>query len=315
MLLELAEANPHQPRAYRRAAETLRAVPVPVEDLVRSGRVRELRGIGPGIEARLRELVETGEIAELRELEREIVPGLVGLGRFLGLTTRRSLDIARGLGVRTPEEFRAAVAAGRLRDVPGVGLKLEAQVRDALAREGEAPVSPRALLLDQARALVREIAAALDGSIAGHPRRWRDSCERLAVVCAASEPASVLARFEALPQIVAVIGPARGLTVEGVPVDLVVAPPARFGTELLRATGSDAYVSALEPLPHAPTEAGVFEALGLPFVPPELREAPFRGEPPELVEVGDIRGDLHCHSTWSDGRSSIEEMGRAAIGR
>ena len=128
MLLELAEANPHQPRAYRRAAETLRAVPVPVEDLVRSGRVRELRGIGPGIEARLRELVETGEIAELRELEREIVPGLVGLGRFLGLTTRRSLDIARALDVRTPDEFRAAVAAGRLRDVPGVGPKIEARV-------------------------------------------------------------------------------------------------------------------------------------------------------------------------------------------
>src|SRR6187200_881507 len=101
MLLELAEANPHQPRAYRRAAETLRAVPVPVEDLVRSGRVRELRGIGPGIEARLRELVETGEIAELRELERELSPELVGLGRYLGLGAARSLQIARALGVRT----------------------------------------------------------------------------------------------------------------------------------------------------------------------------------------------------------------------
>ena len=373
-LLELAEANPYQPRAYRRAAEAIRAAPAPIADLVRSGRVRRLRGIGPGIEARLRELVETGEIAELRELEDELVPGIVGLGRYLGLTTKRSVELARGLGVRTPEEFRAAVAAGRLRDVPGVGPKLEAQVRDALAREAEATVSPRALLLDQARALVGEIAAALDGSIAGDPRRWRDSCERLAVVCAAAEPSATLARFASLPQIVAMIEQeerrAVGLTVEGIPVELVVAaperygtallratgapdfvagleplpdapdeagvfaalglpwwppelreqppsgaPPARFGTELLRATGSDAYVSALEPLPDAPTEAGVFEALGLPFVPPELREAPFRGEPPELVEVGDIRGDLHCHSTWSDGRSSIEEMGRAAIER
>src|SRR4051794_18426271 len=111
-LLELAEANPYQPRAYRRAAETIRAAPVPVEDLVRTGRVSRLRGIGAGIEARLRELVETGEIAELRELEDELVPGLVGLGRYLGLTTRRSVDIARALGVRTPEELRAAVAAG-----------------------------------------------------------------------------------------------------------------------------------------------------------------------------------------------------------
>ena len=136
-LLELAEANPYQPRAYRQAAETIRAAPVPIEALVRSGRVRELRGIGPGIAGRLRELVETGEIAELRELEREIVPGLVGLGRFLGLTTKRSVEIARALGVRTPEEFRAAVAEGRLRSVPGVGPKLEARVCGALSREPE----------------------------------------------------------------------------------------------------------------------------------------------------------------------------------
>jgi DNA polymerase (family X) len=255
--------------------------------------------------------VDTGEIAELRELERDFAPGLVGLGRFLGLTTKRSVEIARALGVRTPEEFRAAVADGRLRDVPGVGPKLEARVREALAREGE-PAAPRALMLDQARALVGAIASALDGEPAGDARRWRDSCEQLAVVCAAADPAPVLARFAALPQIVAVLERGRGLTVEGVPIDLVVAPPERFGTELVRATGSAAYVAALEPLPDAPTEAGVYAALGLPWVPPELREAPFRGEPPALVEVGDIRGDLHCHTTWSDGRFSVEEMGRAA---
>jgi DNA polymerase (family 10) len=310
-LLELAEANPYQPRAYRRAAETIRAAPVAVEDLVRSRRVRGLRGIGPGIEARLRELVETGEIAELRELEQELVPGLVGLGRFLGLTTRRSVEIARALGVRTPEEFRAAVAAGRLRDVPGVGPKIEAQVRAALA--SEAPTGQRrALLLDQARSLVEAIATALGGEPAGDVRRWRDACEHLAVVC----PQPALADFEALPQIVAVIDRddrrARGLTVEGVPVELVTAAPERFGTELVRATGSHAYVAALEPLPDAPTEAEVYGKLGLPWVPPELREAPFRGKPPALVDVADIRGDLHCHTTWSDGRFSVEEMGRAA---
>src|SRR5215211_4652471 len=89
-LLELADANPYTARAYRRAADTIRGAPVPVPELVRNRRVRELRGIGPGIEARLRELVETGEIAELTELERELAPGLVGLGRYLGLTARRS---------------------------------------------------------------------------------------------------------------------------------------------------------------------------------------------------------------------------------
>src|SRR6188472_1470505 len=111
-LLELAEANPYQPRAYRRAADTIRAAPVPVDELVRSGKVRDLRGIGRGIEGRLRELVETGEIAELAELERELAPDLVGLGRYLGLGARRSVQLARALGVRSADELREAAAAG-----------------------------------------------------------------------------------------------------------------------------------------------------------------------------------------------------------
>src|SRR5439155_9168742 len=93
-----------------------------------------------------------------------------------------------------------------------------------------------------------------------------------------------------------------GVTVEGVPVELVVAEPARFGTELMRATGSSAYVDALEPLPDATDEEGVFARLGVPFCPPEVREAPFRGEPPALLELADVRGDLHVHTTWSDGK-------------
>jgi DNA polymerase (family 10) len=139
------------------------------------------------------------------------------------------------------------------------------------------------------------------------------------VVCAAPDPRAVLGRFAALPQIVALVEQderrAVGLTVEGVPVELVAAEPQRFGTALLRATGSRAYVAALEPLPDALDEEAVYRALELPWCPPELREAPFRGAPPALVERGDIRGDLHCHTTWSDGRVSVEEMGRAARAR
>jgi DNA polymerase (family 10) len=127
------------------------------------------------------------------------------------------------------------------------------------------------------------------------------------------------ARFAALPQIVAVIEQeerrAVGVTVEGVPVELVAVAPGRFGTAFVRATGSSAYVAALEPLPDAPDEETLYAALGVPWCPPELREEPFRGEPPALVEPGDIRGDLHCHTTWSDGRASVEEMGRAALAR
>jgi DNA polymerase (family 10) len=314
-LLELAESNPYTARAYRRAAETIRAAPLPVAELVRAGRVRELRGIGPGIETRLGELVETGAIAELDELERELAPALVGLGRYLGLSTKRSIEIARALDVRTPDELRAAAAAGGLRTVRGIGPKTEARLLEALAREPE-PRPQRALLLDRARELVGAIATALDGEAAGDVRRWRDACERLAVVCAAADPSAVLERFAALPQIVAVIERAHrravGVTVDGVPVELVVAAPRAFGTALVRATGSRAYVAALEPLPEAADEPALYRALGLPWCPPELREEPHRRDPPDLVDEGAIRGDLHCHTTWSDGRASVEEMGRAA---
>src|SRR5687767_7157140 len=153
----------------------IRAAEFPVAELVASGRVRELRGIGPGIEARLRELVETGEIAELAELERELAPDLVGLGRYLGLSAKRSMALAQALGIRTAEELRAAAAAGRLRDVPGIGPKTEARLVEALAREAE-PRPRRGLLLNRALELVGGIATALDGDVAGDVRRWRDSC-------------------------------------------------------------------------------------------------------------------------------------------
>jgi DNA polymerase (family 10) len=317
-LLELAGASPYSARAYRRAAELIRATKAPVADLVRAGRVRELRGIGRGIEGKLKELVETGEIAELEELEREVQPDLVGLGRYLGIGARQAVLIARTLGVRTAAELREAAAAGRLREVPGIGPQKEAKLLAALERVDE-PRPPRGLLIHRARRLLDEIAAPLGGDPAGDPRRFRDSSEHFAVVVRAEQADPVLDAFAALPAIVSVLerGPryAYGVTVEGVPVELVVAPPGAFGTELLRATGSREYVEALGPLPEAPDEPGLYRALGIPYLPPELREAPYRGEPPPLVEVADIRGDLHCHTTWSDGTESVESMALAAIER
>jgi DNA polymerase (family X) len=317
-LLELAEANPYTIRAYRRAAETIRGAAVPVADLVHAGRSRELRGIGPGIEARLRELVDTGAIAELAELEREMAPELIGLGRYLGLSAKRSIELARALGIHTAEEFREAAAAGRLRSVPGIGPKTEERLLSALERAAE-PEPVRGLLLNRARELVGGIATALGAEVAGDVRRWRDSCRDLSVVCAARDPGPALAAFAESPQIVAVIDTAErrslGVTVDGVPVELVVATPESFGCALLRATGAPAYVAALEPLPEAPDESAVYRALGLEWCPPELREEPFDDDPPALVEQREIRGDLHTHTTWSDGRQSVEEMGRAARDR
>jgi len=313
-LLDLAGASFYSVRAYRRAAELIRATPAPVAHMVRDGRVRELRGIGPAIEAKLRELVETGRLAELDELEREVRPELVGLGRLVGLAPQRMVELGRTLGVGTADELREAAAAGRLREVPGIGPSTEAKIRDALERPRGTP--RRGLLLNRSRELVGAIADALGGEPAGDPRRWRDASERLAVVVASEQPDEVVERFRSLPDVVALVerdGPrALGVTVEGVPVELVVAAPGRFGTELLRATGTAAYVDALGALPDAPDEQALYRALGRPYVPPELREQPFDGEPPALVELGQICGDLHVHTTWSDGKASVLEMAEAA---
>ena len=314
-LLDLSGASFYTSRAYRRAAETIRSTHAPVAELVAADRIQELSGIGPGIAGRLRELVETGTIAELDELEREVQPELVGLGRFLGVTPKRMVEIGRALEISTAEEFRTAARAGRLTSVPGIGPQTEQRLLAALDREGK-PQPQKGLTLNRARALLEEIATALGGEVAGDPRRWADASFDFAVVCSAADPRPVLDSFEALPSIVSVLEReerrAVGVTVEGVPVELVAAEPARFGTALVVATGARTYIEGLGELPAAPDEESVYAALGVPWCPPELREAPFRGEPPLLLTRDDIRGDLHMHSTWSDGKATILEMATAA---
>jgi DNA polymerase (family X) len=315
-LLDLAGASTYSVRAYRRAAELIRATPAPVAELVRRGEARRLQGVGESIEARLVELVETGRLAELDELERETAPQLVAIGRLAGIGPRRMAELGKDLGVATVEQLRAAAASGRLGEARGIGPKAEAQLRAALERPVE-PVAARPLLLPRARELTLGIAEALGGEIAGDPRRWRDACERLAVVCPRRRPREVIERFAGLAQIVAVVERserrALGVTVEGVPVELLVPPPESFGTELLLATGSAEYVAGLGALPEAASEQDAYRELGLEWLPPELRERPSREPAPAgLLEPGDIRGDLHCHTTWSDGRASVLEMGLAA---
>jgi DNA polymerase (family 10) len=313
-LLDLAGASGYTSRAYRRAAETIRGTPASILELARQGRAQELRGIGPGIAGRLRELAETGTIAELDELRRDVRPELVGFGRMLGLAPKRTVEIAKALGIETVDEFRQAASEGRLRSAPGVGPATEAKILDRLHAQVDRPA--RGLTLNRSRPLVEEIAAALGGEVAGDPRRWADTSFDLAVVVPAAAPAPVLEAFADLPQIVSLVAReerrATGVTVEGVPVVLALPAPERFGTELLRLTGSDAYVQALGSLPDAADERTAYEALGVPWCPPELREAPFSGEPPALVELADVRGDLHSHTTWSDGRASVREMALAA---
>src|SRR5689334_334687 len=282
-LLDLSGSGYYTSRAYRRAAETIRETKAPIAELVAAGRIQELRGIGPGIAGRLRELVETGRIAELEELERDVQPELVGLGRYLGVGPKRMVEIGRALGVSTADEFREAARSGRLTSVSGIGPQTEQRLLERLER-AERP-QKKGMLLNRARALLEELAGELGGEVAGDPRRWADTSFDFAVVCSADEPEAVLETFAGLPAIVSVLErePRRalGVTVEGVPVQVVVAEPARFGTELLRATGTGEYVDALGPLPDGADEAEVYAQLDVPWCPPELREQPFRGEPPE----------------------------------
>jgi DNA polymerase (family X) len=313
-LLDLAGAGHYTVRAYRRAAELVRETRAPVAELVRAGRVRELRGIGPGIERRLDELVATGRLVELEELEQEVEPQLVALGRLVGLGPQRMVALGRALGIRTADELRDAAVAARLREVPGIGPYTERKILAGLTRER--PRRRRGLLLNRARAFAQAIGDEIGAEVAGEVRRWCDVVYELALVAGSPE---ALERLRASTTVVAIVEQeerrAVGVTVEGLAVELVVPEPHRFGTELVRATGSAAYVASLGELPDAATEEELYAKLGVPWCPPELREAALDREPPPLVEVGDIRGDLHCHTTWSDGKASVEEMAVAARDR
>ncbi len=315
-LLELADTSPFAVRAYARAAELVRSSPASVAELVRTGRARDLRGVGPSIEAKLRELVETGEIAELDELERDVRPELVAYARLIGVSTGRMLAIAKALDLATVAEFGEAVRGGRLPEVRGIGPATEEAIREAVARGGS---DRRGLTIARSREVAGEIAVELGGEIAGAARRFCELSYELVVVCAFPDASEMVERFARLPLIVTVLERrdhgATGLTVDGVLAELVVAPPASFGTALVRATGSPAYVESLGSLPDAASEEELFARLGLDFVPPELREDAGSTAPVGLVGRGDIRGDLHCHTTASDGRSTVHEMALAAIER
>ena len=310
-LLDLNGSGYYTVRAYRRAADLIRSTPADVAALIRAGRARELAGIGPGIEQRLRELVETGRIAELDELEAQALPELVGVARLLGLSTVRMRALGHALGIRTLAELRQAAAAGTLSSVRGIGPKTSARIERGLADLSTARPR-RGMLLNRARVLVGEVAVALGGEPAGDPRRACELSSRFAVVV----PLERLADAESLPQLVAVLerdeGRVIGVTAEGYPLEVIGATPERFGTELVRATGSAEYVASLGDLPDAAEEVHVYTCAGRPFRPPELRENEASDAPLDLLEHTDVRGDLHVHTTASDGKASVLEMGRAA---
>ena len=232
------------------------------------------------------------------------------MARLLGLSTEA--DARARPRARDPHARRAARGGGgrAARPVPGIGPKTAARIETGLAELATARPR-RGMTLNRARALVGEIAAALGGEPAGDPRRACDLSTRFAVVVPTRAPARTA---EALPQIVAVLERddrrVVGVTAEGYPIE-VVAAPERFGTELVRATGSARVRRSLGSCRTRPTST-ICRRARRRFRPPELREVGAPTAPPDLLELGDIRGDLHVHTTWSDGKATVEEMGRAA---
>src|SRR3954454_5191178 len=347
-LYELDGAIVHRVVAYRNAAKAIREATASVEEMTRAGTVTQLPGVGRTIEEKLNTLFDTGVIPSAEKLKAKYPPGLVEITRLPGFGAKKARKLFDALGVASIDDLRKAVEEERLRDVPGFGPKAEENVRDAL--EAGVRPQPRLLLsktLEVADALVsaiREHPAAERVEIAGSARRWAESCKDLDIVATATDPQALAEAFAALPLIgeAQQVGTAGGKAVahNGLPIDFRIVPPENFGNLLQHFTGSGKHNEALrtaavkrgfnvseygvvhEGTTHAcTTEEEVYELLGMQYIPPELREnrgeleAALKGELPELVRLGDIKGDLHMHTVASDGRHTIEQMAEAGRAR
>jgi DNA polymerase (family X) len=351
-LYELDGAVVYRVGAYRNAAKAIREAGVSVEDMARQGRVEELSGVGKTIAEKIDALLETGSIPASEKLKARIPSGLIEVTRIPGLGPKRARLLYETLGVESLGDLRGAAEDGRLKDVPGFGAKAEENVKAALAAGADGSLKVRILLSkalavgDELVALLREQPSALDVELAGSARRWADDVKDLDIVAASSDADALVKAFCASPAIDVVhsSGPAgaRVLTHSGLPVDLRIVPEEAFGNLLQHFTGSGRHNEALRTAAvkqglHVSeygiaddesggsiayrTEEEVYERLGMQWIPPELREdrgelaAARKGKLPRLIELDDIRGDLHMHTTASDGRASIEEMVEAARDR
>ena len=350
-LLELRGENRFKSRAYQQAARRVLALDVDdIGPLVRSGDLDGAPGFGPATLGVLSELVEVGESAYLEQLREDTPEGLVEMLRIPGLGTAKIHQIHAGLGVETIEALEGAARDGRLASLPRFGEKTAEKVLRGIAflRQTDAFVLyPRAVA--EGERLLAAVVRHPDverAAVAGALRRRREVVRDVDVVAACSaSPAQVAASFTRLPGVSEAVGAGRPSVtvrfVDGTVLDLRCVRPACFALALWRATGSAEHVRDVEaraerlgyvlrgdelhdahdtPIPVRDEEA-LYRVLGLAYVPPELREG--RGEVdaaarhalPELVEVGDVRGVLHCHSDYSDGQATIREMADAAIAR
>jgi DNA polymerase (family X) len=348
-LYELDGAVVYRVVAYRNAAKAIREAGVSVAEMAREGRAHELAGVGKTIAEKIDALLETGSIPSADKLKQRIPSGLIAITRIPGLGPKRARLLYDHLGVSSLDELREAAEQGRLKDVPGFGAKAEENVMAALAAGADGRPKTRMLLSralavgEELVASLREHPAALRVELAGSARRQADTVKDLDIVVAASDPKALADHFCSLQAVDVVHSSgeagAKVLTHSGLPVDLRIVPEEAFGNLLQHFTGSGRHNEALRTAAvrrglhvseygiaddesgdsvACATEEEVYERLGMQWIPPELREnrgeleAARDGRLPELIELGDIRGDLHMHTTLSDGHASIEEMAEAA---
>lgn len=350
--LEIDGANPFRIRAYQEAARVIETHPEPVQALTdRPGALEAIRGIGKDLAAKIRDVVATGTTPLAAELDAKYSADVLALTTIPGLGPKRVRQIVDALGVRTRADLEAACRAGKVRALPRVGESVEQKILAALAAAAsEAEGAARPLLAavwivaHELAAHVRAVPGVEQVEIAGSFRRRRETVGDLDLLACGGDAAQVMAAFTKHRYVAEVLGigdtKASVRLGTGLQVDLRVVPPASFGAALIYFTGSKAHNIELrkiaiekgwslneyaltegERVVAGRTEAEVYRALGLDWIPPELREScgevalAAEGRLPKLVEAGDLRADLHMHTHRSDGRETIATMLRAAQDR
>jgi DNA polymerase (family 10) len=348
-LYELDGANRYRVLAYKEASRVVRDCPHSVAELAREGRATELPGIGDTLQTKILALLDDGEIPAVAKLKEKFPASLVEVTRVPGLGAKTARKMYDELGIASLEELRDAAEDRQLRGVKGLGEKLEENVLAEIERlESEGPEERR--LLSEVLEVGEELVAALEADpaservvLAGSARRRAETCKDIDIVASATDPealSGVLLDHElAHERRSGGSGGASIRTHNGISVDLRIVPPAEFGSLLQHFTGSKehnvklrerALSRGLSVSEHGvtetesgevhtcETEAEVYGLLGLSYIAPELRQGSDElalaeaGELPELVELDEIRGDLHCHTTLSDGHDTLEEMVEAA---
>jgi DNA polymerase (family 10) len=327
-LLEVAGESPFRSRAFARAAESIRLLPEGIVTVAREGRLRDIPGIGAGIAGAIEEILATGTFDAHTELTTRFPESLAALLAVPGIGAKTAQRLYRELGVDSIESLEAELVSGRIQESKGFGKRLEATVRSGLEalqlRTGRTPLG---VALPIARAFTAAYVSARPDdaiSLAGSARRWDVTVGDLDFVVATSEPAAAMLAASALPMISSSQSISdnalRLFLAGGLEADVFFTDRQSWGSTLLRATGNARHLERLGDIPEsASTEEEIYALHGLPWIPPELRDGDREFDDwrliPDLVTAAEINGQLHAHTTWSDGGASIREMALAASER